>query len=860
MSEKALVIVESPAKARTIGKYLGSDYLVTSSVGHIRDLPRSAKDVPEKYKGTAQGRLGIDVDNNFEPIYIVPKDKKKVVTELRKLLKQSNMVYLATDEDREGEAIAWHILEILKPKVPVKRMVFHEITKTAIAEAINNARDINLDLVHAQETRRILDRLVGYEISPVLWKKVMPKLSAGRVQSVATRLIVERERQRIAFNPSDYASLEAELKAKSETFTAKLNSIDQKRLAIGKDFEPDSGKLKKSLEAKVVVLDLKQVEELAKQIKGKAAEVQDVTKKPWTQKPYAPFTTSTLQQEAGTKLKFSAARTMAVAQRLYERGHITYMRTDSVNLSNEAVDACRKRIKSQYGTDLLPEAPRSYSNKSKNAQEAHEAIRPSGSEMPLPSKLDGLDMDEAKLYDLIWKRTLASQMINANGDSLNVKLSLTNTDGKELLFSATGRTVIQPGFFLAYVEGSEDSEADIADKEKILPPLSVGNECDVKDANPSTHTTTPPARFTEASLVKELEGKGIGRPSTYASIIQTIQDRGYVFKKGSALVPTWTAFAKVRLLEEHFSNLVDYEFTAKMEEDLDAIASGDVNMVTWLAGFYFEGENSLKTLVGDDRIGAIDARELNSIPLGKKGKEDVVLRVGRYGPYIECGEERAQIPDGLAPDECTLESALVWLEDSTEDGKVLGVDEATGKNIYARTGRFGPFVQLGETPEKGDKKAEKPKYASLFATMTIERVTLEEAKQLLTLPREVGTTEDGRTVTAANGRFGPYLQSIDSEGKKDNRSLDNEEKLLTITLAESEEILAQPKRRKAATKKTLAELGEDPNTKLNIVIMQGRYGPYVTDTKTNCSVPKGRTPEDITLEEAASMLAQKRDS
>lgn len=850
---KPLVIVESPAKARTIAGFLGDRYVVESSVGHIRDLPRNADEIPEQFKGTEAGRLGIDVNDHFSPIYVVPAEKKKVVAKLKAALKDADELYLATDEDREGESISWHVLEVLKPKVPVKRMVFHEITAEAIEEAVANWRELDMKLVEAQEGRRVLDRLVGYEVSPVLWKKVMPRLSAGRVQSVATRLVVERERLRMAFRAGEYWDLEADLVAKGSGFRGTLLSVDGRRLATGKDFDSATGQLADA--AAVVQLDQEQATGLVDRLQSAAFAVRSAESSVWKQSPHPPFITSTLQQEAGHKLRFGASRTMAVAQRLYERGFITYMRTDSTNLSEQAVTAARTRIRNLYGNDFLPDAPRTYRRKVKNAQEAHEAIRPAGENMRTPDEASKeLDADERKLYELIWKRTIACQMTDARGKRVSLRIGATSTTGEDAVFGASGRTIEFPGYLRAYVEGADDPEAELEDQESPIPAVVEGDTVDCRGLEANGHATQPPARFTEASLVKELEQRGIGRPSTYAAVIQTIQDRGYVWKKGSALVPSWTAFATVQLLERHFDHLVDYSFTATMEEALDVIASGQGESEKWLDAFYNgNGTPGLKTMVGDEQIATIDAREINTVPLGvdDEGRE-IAVRVGRYGPYLQRGDDRASLPDELPPDELSIAFATDLLARGRDEGRNLGTDPVTGLAVIARDGRYGPYVQLGEIPEGNGKIAarEKPKTSSLFKTMTLDHIKLEDALELLSLPRVVGADVEGNEITAQNGRYGPYIKK-----GADSRSIETEEQLLTITVQQAEAIFAQPKlRRGRQAKPPLAELGPHPDTGGVIRILDGRFGPYATDGTTNASLPRGMTPEHVTTEDAVALL------
>jgi len=850
---KNLVIVESPAKAKTISKILGSDYLVESSIGHIRDLPGNASEIPAAYKNEPWAkRLGVDVDNDFKPLYVVPRKKKPQVTKLKQLMKGADELYLATDEDREGESIAWHLQEVLSPTIPVKRMVFHEITPQAIREAVENPRDVDRRLVDAQEGRRILDRLFGFEVSPVLWKKVMPGLSAGRVQSVATRMIVEREEARMRFRSASYWDVEghfAPAGSSEDLFLATLVSVDEARVATGKDFDAE-GNLSRS---EVVVLDERTATELADGLEGSTFEVTSVEQKPFKRSPYAPFITSTMQQEAGRKLGFTASRTMRAAQTLYENGFITYMRTDSVTLSGGAIAMARSLAKDLYGAEYIPDKPRTYTKKSKNAQEAHEAIRPAGETFRMPDEIARqVSSDEARLYELIWKRTVASQMSDARGQSAHVRLGAAAATGQRAEFAASGKVISFPGFLKAYVEGSDDPDAALEDRDIRLPALEVGQNVRASDLQPRGHETKPPARFTEASLVKQLEEMGVGRPSTYASIIQTIQSRGYVWKKGSALVPSLTAFSVVRLLREHFARLVDYDFTAAMEEDLDEIAAGEEEALPWLKRFYFgNGQPGLHAMVSA-RLDEIDAREVNSVPIGKdeQGRE-IVARAGRYGPYIQRGDDTVSIPEDLPIDELTVSKAGELLEAPSND-RVLGQHPETGEPVHLKIGRFGPYVQLGEI-EDGSKK--KPPTASLFQTMDPATVTLEDALTLLSLPRVVGVDPaDGEEIHALNGRYGPYLKK-----DKDTRSLESEQQLFTVTLEEALALFAQPKRgRGRAAAPPLKELGDDPATGEPIVVKSGRYGPYVTDGTTNASLPKGTSPETITPERAAEMLAEKR--
>ncbi|MDP9392839.1 MAG: type I DNA topoisomerase, partial [Actinomycetota bacterium] len=841
-----LVIVESPAKAKKIASFLGPGYVVESSIGHIRDLPRNAADVPASHKGQAWARLGVDVDHDFQTLYVVSPDKKSQVAKLKDLLKQADELFLATDEDREGEAIAWHLLETLKPKVPVRRMVFHEITPQAIQHAVETPRELDRALVDAQETRRVLDRLYGYEVSPVLWKKVMPRLSAGRVQSVATRVVVTRERERMAFRQAEYWDVEGHFVAAADDadptaprkLTATLHSLDGRRLATGSSFEQTTGRLKDGSD--VVLLDEASARDLVRRLEGAAFSVRSTDEKPYSRKPYAPFMTSTLQQEGGRKLRFSAQRVMQTAQRLYENGYITYMRTDSTNLSETAVNAARSQARDLYGPEYVPDAPRRYAGKVKNAQEAHEAIRPSGDVFRTPGELAReLSSDELRLYELIWQRTVASQMADARGVTASVRLRAVTADGHDAEFAASGRVITFPGFLRAYVESTDDEEgAEKDDAERRLPRVSRGDSLGVDSLDPQGHTTSPPARYTEASLVKRLEELGIGRPSTYASIITTIQDRGYVWKKGSALVPTWLAFAVVNLLEQHFDRLVDYGFTAALEYDLDVIAGGQGNSVEWLSRFYFGSElgkegglarqGGLKAIIGKN-LDEIDARTISTIPIGmSEDGRPVVVRVGRYGPYVQVGEDgaedvqKASLPDELAPDELTVNKA-VELASAPSGDRVLGTDPTTRYDVVARAGRYGPYVSL-VLPE-GSK--DKPPTASLFKSMDLETINLEQALELLTLPRTLGTAEDGEEVTAQNGRYGPYV----SKGKE-SRSLESEEQLFDITLDEALALLAQPKqygRKAAAPKPPLKELGVDPVSGGAMVVKEGRFGPYVTD-------------------------------
>ncbi len=836
---KRLVIVESPAKARTIAGYLGDDYAVKSSVGHIRDLPDRASDVPEAERKRF-GALGVDVAKGFEPYYLVDSGKKKIVAELRKLLSEADELLLATDEDREGEAIAWHLVEVLKPKVPVRRMVFHEITKEAITRALEETRSIDKRLVDAQETRRILDRLYGYEVSPVLWKKVTRGLSAGRVQSVATRLVVERERERMAFTSAEYWDLRATFDPGA--FEARLLALDGARIAQGRDFAASGVPRDES----VTRLDEEGARSLASRLDGAAFQVRSVEERPYRRKPAAPFRTATLQQEASRKLRFSAQTTMRVAQRLYESGYITYMRTDSTTLSESALQAARAQVRDLFGDEFVPEKPRRSGRAVANAQEAHEAIRPAGDEFRTPKDVQGeLGRDEHALYDLIWKRTLASQMEDARGQTVSLRIAVASSSGEDAEFGASGTVITFRGFLAAYEPGRDEPADD--DEGRVLPQLSVGQDVSVVELEPEGHATVPPARYTEPTLVKALEDRGIGRPSTYAAILSTIVDRGYVFKKGTALVPTFVAFAVVNLLERHFEQLVDFDFTARMEDDLDRIAAGGEERVDWLTKFYFgDGdEPGLHHLVTDN-LDKIDARAVNSIAIPGS---DAVVRVGRYGPYLERGDQRASLPDDVAPDELTTAKVEELL--SQPDSRPLGMDPESGNELVVRTGRYGPYVTEA-LPEGTEAK---PQTASLFASMSPETVSLDDALRLLSLPRVVGEIE-GAEVTAQNGRYGPYVKK-----GTESRSLEAEEQLFTVTLEEAVALFAQPPRRrggKGAARGPLKELGADPASGRPIVVRDGRFGPYVTDGETNASLRRGDTPESVTAERASELLAERR--
>lgn len=887
---KKLVIVESPAKAKTIAQYLGDDFVVQASVGHIRDLIEP-KNLPAELKKGSLGKFSVDVDNDFEPYYVVSDQKKKTVADLKRALKDADELYLATDEDREGEAIAWHLLQVLNPKVPVKRMVFHEITKDAIQHARDNTRDINTALVDAQETRRILDRLYGYEISPVLWRKVGPGLSAGRVQSAATRLVVDRERERLAFVSASYWDILAGLlpQDSTERFQAKLVRLDGTRIATGRDFD-DNGNLKSS----AVALDEAAAEALveALQEQSTALRVSSVESKPYTRRPAAPFTTSTMQQEAARKLRFTARQTMSVAQGLYENGYITYMRTDSPSLSQQAIGAARAQAAQLYGPETVPEKPRAYSGKSKNAQEAHEAIRPSGDEFRTPGQLEGtLRGNEWKLYDLIWKRTVASQMADARGSTATVTIA-AQTSENLAEFSASGTVITFRGFMAAYEESRDEERNEAAEPtEAKLPQLVEGQSLKLADVEAKGHETSPPPRYTEASLIKTLEELGIGRPSTFTSIISTIIDRGYVTPRGTALVPNWIAFSVVRLLEEYFSELVQYDFTAGMESDLDRIASGQENRVDWLKGFYFGGENyrGLRNVI--DNLGEIDAKSINSITLD----ENVTLRIGKYGPYLEVPNpdadpeakpRRVNIPEGLAPDELTVAKAHELINAPVVLDRVIGINPENGKEIVAKNGRYGPYVTeldpepeapavveatapdvetvdpaTGEVTSKPKKKpaakkstAPKPRTASIFKAMDLDTIDLETALRLLNLPRVVGQDpESSEDITAQNGKYGPYLKK-----GTDSRSLTSEEQIFEIDLAGALEVFAQPKYGAKRASSALKEFDADPESGKPVKVKDGRFGPYVTDGVTNATIPRGESVEDIDFERAVQLLADKR--
>jgi len=846
---KSLVIVESPTKARTIEKFLGKDFEVRASYGHIRDLPNNAAEIPEDVKKQKWARLGVNVDSDFDPLYIIPEDKKKNVRELKSLLKGSDTLFLATDEDREGESISWHLLKVLEPKIPVKRMVFHEITKEAINEALNSPRDIDENLVRAQETRRIIDRLFGYSVSPLLWKKMAPRLSAGRVQSVALRLLVERERERIAFRKAIYWDLKALFsKAGKEDaasqFEADLTHVGGKRVAIGKDFEQTSGKLLEK--GDVVHLDAAGSAALRERLLKATPTVGSIEEKPYTTRPYPPFTTSTLQQEASRKLSFSARRTMQVAQMLYENGFITYMRTDSTTLSDEALNGARGLIVREFGQEYLYPEPRIYKTKVKNAQEAHEAIRPAGSDFQAPAVVQArLGQEAFRLYDLIWKRTIASQMKDATGTRVGVQILVDDAT-----FRAAGSTITFPGYLRAYVEGSDDPEADLADREKILPKLSEKESLETKRMEAIEHETQPPARFTEGSLIKELERLGIGRPSTWATIVDVVLSRDYAFKKGTALVPTFLASAVIGLMEQYFTHLTEYEFTAKLEDDLDAISRGEANGLQYLKGFYYgNGHAGLKSLVENGET-TIDPRIVCGLPLGRDEQgRTVEVRIGRFGPFLTNGESRSSLPDGIAPDELNVEKAVQLLAEAAKGPTALGNDPLTGKSVYLKKGRFGPYVQLGEQNDED----EKPKMASLLPGMTPDQVTYEVAMQLLSFPRNLGRYEElNGDVQVFLGRYGPYIKCGEETRTIPLDTLSP----ITLTLEQSIELLKQPRRRGRASAQpsTMREVGLHPVTEKKLVIKSGRYGPYVTDGEINASLPQGADPATLSVGDAVGLL------
>ena len=842
----SLVIVESPAKARTISKFLGKGYTVEASIGHIRDLPQGKKEMPADLKDEEWAKLGVNVNDRFTPVYVVPQDKKSHITKLKKLLKESQNLYLATDEDREGEAISWHLQEVLKPKVPVHRLVFHEITNEAILNALETPREIDDGLVKAQETRRILDRLYGYEISEFLWRKKLGR-SAGRVQSVAVRLIVQREWERRAFRNATYWDLMAQFStSEGQSFDATLVSVDGRRIPSGKDFDSATGQIK---DPSFMLLDETGAQQLLQKLQTGTFAVTKMQVKPYTQKPAAPFTTSTMQQEANRKLGFTARRTMSAAQSLYENGYITYMRTDSTSLAKVAVDAARELVGEEYGQDYLPEEPRTYRSTVRNAQEAHEAIRPAGNPFRLPDSLKGeLAPDQFKLFELIWKRTVASQMQNARGRRVTITV-----EGEGTVFQVSGKTIDFPGFLRAYVEGADDPNAELADKETLLPAVEEGQAVSLKEVEPKSHTTQPPSRFSEAALTRELEQRGIGRPSTYASIIETIQTRNYVFKKGNALVPTWNAFSMVRLMEEHFPSLVDYEFTANMEGLLDSISRQEAGNIEYLEEFYFGKETpGLKGRL-ETKIKEVDPRAISTFPLGtpEEGEhlEVVNLRVGQYGPYLEQGERKASLPEDLPPDELTLESALELLKKAETGDEPLGICPDTHKPVFVKSGRFGPYVQLGLADD-----GEKPKNAGLLKGMNVEDITLEVALKLLSLPRQVGEHPDSKEVIEAfNGRYGPYIKC-----GSETRSLPDDVSPLDVQLEQALFLLSQPKRRgRSAPKEPIKTFESSPITEQPVRLLEGRYGPYVTDGETNASLPKGTETETVTFEQALQLLAER---
>ena len=852
-----LVIVESPAKARKIGSFLGDEYVVEASVGHIRDLPQRAADIPKEFKKFAWAKEGVNIEEEFAPLYVINPDKKSKVAELKELMKDADELILATDEDREGEAIAWHLIEVLRPKIPVRRMVFHEITKDAIQKAAKETRDLDYRLVDAQETRRVLDRLYGYRLSPVLWKKVMPRISAGRVQSVATRLIVERERERMAFISSGWWDLAA---ACVPGFSARLLSLDGKRVATTNDFDSNGG-IKEKSATNILLLDEAAARELVQSLNGQSLVVKSLEESPRTERPKAPFTTSTMQQDAGSRLGWGAQLTMRIAQRLYENGYITYMRTDSVTLSSSSIAAARSSAQALYGKEFVPATPRVYEGKTKNAQEAHEAIRPAGESFRTPGELaPELSRDEFALYDLIWKRTIASQMSDAKKQQMRVDFDVKTKTGSDAIFRANGSVVVFPGFLAAY-EDIVEEKADIEETDRRLPAMKVGEKIEVSEYSCEGHETKPPARYTEPTLVKKLEELGIGRPSTFASIMQTIQDRGYVAKRGRALVPTFLAFSVTGLLEQHFTKLIDYEFTASMEEDLDRIANGDEERVAWLTKFFYGSDNNpgLADLSAD--LGAIDAQAINTMKMG----EDIEIRVGRFGAYLQQGQgddrKFANIPEQMAPDELTLPVAIELLAKPSGERK-LGTDPETGLEVIAKSGRFGAYitevfpeevVEEGAKKKRKKKDAPKPKTASLLSTMSLDTVDLSDALRLLSLPRSLGSYQD-EVITVQNGRYGPYMKH-----GSDSRTLTSEDQLFSIGLEEAIEIYKQPKvRRRGVAKPPLKELGKDPQTERDVIVKDGRFGVYVTDGETNATLRRGDAVELLTLERALELLAGRR--
>ena len=852
-----LVIVESPAKARKIGSFLGDEYVVEASVGHIRDLPQRAADIPKEFKKFAWAKEGVNIEEDFAPLYVINPDKKSKVAELKDLMKDADELILATDEDREGEAIAWHLIEVLRPKIPVRRMVFHEITKDAIQKAAKETRDLDYRLVDAQETRRVLDRLYGYRLSPVLWKKVMPRISAGRVQSVATRLIVERERERMAFISSAWWDLAAQCEP---GFSARLLSLDGKRVAATNDFDANGG-IKDKSAANILLLDEAGARELVQSLNGQVLVVKSMEESPRTERPKPPFTTSTMQQDAGSRLGWGAQLTMRIAQRLYENGYITYMRTDSVTLSSSSISAARSSAQSLYGKEFVPATPRVYEGKTKNAQEAHEAIRPAGETFRTPGELaPELSRDEFALYDLIWKRTIASQMSDAKKQQMRVDFDVKTKSGSDGIFRANGSVITFAGFLAAY-EDIVEEKAEVDESDRRLPAMSVGEKIKVNEYSCEGHETKPPARYTEPTLVKKLEELGIGRPSTFASIMQTIQDRGYVAKRGRALVPTFLAFSVTGLLEQHFTKLIDYEFTASMEEDLDRIANGEEERVAWLTQFFYGSENNpgLADLSAD--LGAIDAQAINTMKMG----EDIEIRVGRFGAYLQQGQgddrKFANIPEEMAPDELTLPKAIELLAKPSGERK-LGTDPETGLEVIAKSGRFGAYitevfpeeiVEEGAKKKRKKKDAPKPKTASLLSTMSLDTVDLSDALRLLSLPRTLGTYQD-EIITVQNGRYGPYMKH-----GTDSRTLTSEDQLFSIGLDEAIEIYKQPKvRRRGVAKPPLKELGQDPQTQREVIVKDGRFGVYVTDGETNATLRRGDAVELLTLERALELLAGRR--
>ena len=852
-----LVIVESPAKARKIGSFLGDEYVVEASVGHIRDLPQRAADIPKEFKKFAWAKEGVNIEEDFAPLYVINPDKKSKVAELKDLMKDADELILATDEDREGEAIAWHLIEVLRPKIPVRRMVFHEITKDAIQKAAKETRDLDYRLVDAQETRRVLDRLYGYRLSPVLWKKVMPRISAGRVQSVATRLIVERERERMAFISSAWWDLAAQCEP---GFSARLLSLDGKRVAATNDFDANGG-IKDKSAANILLLDEAGARELVQSLNGQGLVVKSMEESPRTERPKPPFTTSTMQQDAGSRLGWGAQLTMRIAQRLYENGYITYMRTDSVTLSSSSISAARSSAQALYGKEFVPATPRVYEGKTKNAQEAHEAIRPAGETFRTPGELaPELSRDEFALYDLIWKRTIASQMSDAKKQQMRVDFDVKTKSGSDAIFRANGSVITFAGFLAAY-EDIVEEKAEVDESDRRLPAMSVGEKIKVNEYSCEGHETKPPARYTEPTLVKKLEELGIGRPSTFASIMQTIQDRGYVAKRGRALVPTFLAFSVTGLLEQHFTKLIDYEFTASMEEDLDRIANGEEERVAWLTQFFYGSENNpgLADLSAD--LGAIDAQAINTMKMG----EDIEIRVGRFGAYLQQGQgddrKFANIPEEMAPDELTLPKAIELLAKPSGERK-LGTDPETGLEVIAKSGRFGAYitevfpeeiVEEGAKKKRKKKDAPKPKTASLLSTMSLDTVDLSDALRLLSLPRTLGTYQDV-IITVQNGRYGPYMKH-----GTDSRTLTSEDQLFSIDLDEAIEIYKQPKvRRRGVAKPPLKELGQDPQTQREVIVKDGRFGVYVTDGETNATLRRGDAVELLTLERALELLAGRR--